>query len=58
MGLVDAPYRLKPHVLFKALTRKALHDSLFCSTLPNISRYLARRDLGLRISARLTRRSY
>jgi len=57
-GLVETPYRLKSHVLFKAYTRKALHDSLFRSTLLNIPRYLARRDLGLRISTRLTRRSY
>jgi hypothetical protein len=57
-GLVEAPYRLKSHVLFKAYTRKALHDPLFRSTLLNILRYLARRDLGLGISARLTRRSY
>ena len=58
MGLVETPYRLEPHVVFKALARKALHDPLFRSTLLNILRYLARRDLGLRISARLTRRSY
>jgi len=57
-GLVEAPYRLKPHVLFKAYTHKALHDTLFRSTLLNIPRYMARRDLGLRISTRLTRRSY
>jgi hypothetical protein len=57
-GLVEAPYRLKSHVLFKAYTHKALHDPVFRSTLLNILRYLARRDLGLRISARLTRRSY
>ena len=58
IGLVEAPYKLKPHVVFGVLTRKALHDPLFHSTLPNILRYLARRDPGLRISARLTRRSY
>jgi hypothetical protein len=57
-GLVETPYRLKSHVLFKAYTRKALHDSLFRSTLLNILRYLARRDLGPRISTRLTRGSY
>jgi hypothetical protein len=57
-GLVETPYRLKSHVLFKAYTRKALNDSLFRSTLLNIPRYLARRDLGPRISTRLTRRSY
>jgi hypothetical protein len=57
-GLVEAPYRLKPHVLLKTYTHKALHDTLFRSTLLNILRYMARRDLGLRISARLTRRSY
>jgi len=57
-GLVEAPYRLKPHVLFKAYTHKALHDTLFRSTLLNIPRYMARRDLGPKISTRLTRRSY
>jgi len=57
-GLVEAPYRLKPHVLLKAYTHKALHDTLFRSTLLNIPRYMARRDLGLRVSTRLTRRSY
>jgi hypothetical protein len=57
-GLVETPYRLKSHVLLKAYTRKALHDSLFRSTLLNIPRYLARRDLGPKISTRLTRRSY
>jgi hypothetical protein len=31
--LVEAPYRLKPHVLFKTYTHKALHDPLFRSTL-------------------------
>jgi hypothetical protein len=57
-GLVEAPYRLKPHVLLKAYAHKALHDTLFRSTLFNIPRYMARRDLGLRVSTRLTRRSY
>ena len=33
-------------------------DPLSCSTLPNIPRYSARRDLGLRILGRLTKRSY
>lgn len=37
---------------------KALHDTLFRSTLLNIFRYMARRDLGLRVLTRLTRRSY
>jgi hypothetical protein len=57
-GLVEAPYRLKLHVLLKAYTHKALHDPLFRNTLLNIPRYMARRDLGLRVSTRLTRRSY
>jgi hypothetical protein len=57
-GLVEAPYKLKPHVLFKAYTHKALHDTLFRSTLLNIYRYMARRDAGLRVSTRLTRKSY
>jgi len=57
-GLVEVPYRLKSHILLKAYTHKTLHDTLFRSTLLNIPRYMARRDLGLRISARLTRRSY
>ena len=58
MELVEASYRLEPYVLFKAYACKALHDPFFRNTLLNILRYLARRDLGLRISARLTRRSY
>jgi hypothetical protein len=57
-GLVEAPYRLKPHVLLKAYAHKALYDTLFRNTLLNILRYMARRDLGLRVSTRLTRRSY
>jgi hypothetical protein len=57
-GLVEAPYRLKSHVLLKAYTHKALHDPVFRSTLLNTLGYLARRDLGLRISTRLTRRGY
>jgi hypothetical protein len=57
-GLVEAPYRLKPHVLFKAYARKVFHDTVFRSTLLNIPRYMARRDLGLRVLTRLTRRSY
>ena len=31
-GLVEATYRLKPHVLFKAYTHKVLYDTLFRST--------------------------
>jgi precorrin-2 methylase len=58
LELVEASYRLEPYVLFKAYACKALHDPLFHSTLLNILRYLARRDLGLRISTGLTRRSY
>jgi hypothetical protein len=56
--LAEAPYKLKPHIFFKSLARKALHDSLFRSTLLNILKYSARRDLSFRISVRLTRRSY
>ena len=55
---MEAPYKLKPHTLIKAYTGKMLHDPVFRGTLPNILRYLAKRDLGLKISARLTRRSY
>ncbi|MCC6055966.1 MAG: hypothetical protein LM583_04760 [Desulfurococcaceae archaeon] len=58
LGLVEASYRLEPYVLIKAYAYKALHYTLFRNILPNILRYLARRDLGLWISARLTRRSY
>ena len=57
-GLVEAPCRLKPHVLLKAYTHEILRDALFRSTLLNIPRYMARRDLGSRVSTRLTRRSY
>jgi hypothetical protein len=58
LELVEAPYKLKPHVLLKAYARKVLHDTVFRSTLLNIPRYMARRDLGSRVSTRLTRRSY
>jgi len=58
LGLVEASYRLEPYVLFKAYACKALHDQPFHSTLLNILRYLARRDLGSRVLTRLTRRSY
>jgi len=58
LELVEAPCRLEPYVLIKAYACKALHGPLSRSILPNILRYLARRDLGLWISARLTRRSY
>ena len=58
MGLVEALYRLEPCVLFKAYACKALHNPLFHSTLLNIPRYMTRRDLGLKISTRLTRSSY
>jgi hypothetical protein len=57
-GLIDTPHRFEPHVVFGVFTRKVLRDSLFRSTLPNILKYLARSDSGLRILARLTRRSY
>jgi hypothetical protein len=57
-GLLEASYRLEPYVLFKAYACKALHDSLFRSALLNVPRYMARRDLGPKISTRLTRRGY
>jgi len=56
--LAEELYKLKLHIFFKYLARKAPQDSLFCSTLLNIPRYLARRGLNLRILARLTRSSY
>jgi len=57
-GLIDTPHRFEPYVVFGVFTRKVLRDSLFRSTLPNILKYLVRSDSGLRILARLTRRSY
>jgi hypothetical protein len=58
LGLVKASYKLELYVLFKAYVCKALRDPLFHSTLPIIHRYMAGRDLGLRTSAMLTKRSY
>jgi len=58
MGSIETSYKLEPYLLFKVYACKALHDPLFRCTLLNIYRYMARRDAGLRVSTRLTRKSY
>ena len=58
LELVEASYKLDLYVLFKAYSCRALHEPVFHSTLPFIHRYMARRDLALRTSAMLTKRSY
>lgn len=58
-GLVEAPYKLKPHTVVKAYAGKMLHDPVFRATAPNILRYMAsRRDIGRAVWSRITRKSY
>jgi len=58
-GVVEAPCKLKPHVVLEAYLEKLLRDPYFRGTLPNILKYLAKRqDIGERIITRITRRSY
>jgi hypothetical protein len=57
-GYAEAPYKLGPHAVLEALTRKVVRDPLPRGTLPNALRYLTRGDLGRRVLARLTRESY
>jgi hypothetical protein len=49
------PYSSSTYTVTVGVPKKK--SSIFCSTLLNILRYLARRDLGLKISTRLTRRA-
>jgi hypothetical protein len=57
-GLVEAPYKLKPHVILKAYTEKMIGDPVFRATTPNMLRYITTRRAGAQILARLRRRSY
>jgi len=58
-GVEEAPCKLRPHAVLRAYAGKAMHDPFFRSTLPNILRYvITRRDIGEKIIARITRRSY
>jgi hypothetical protein len=57
-GLVEAPYKLKPHVILKAYTEKMIEDPVFRATTPNTLRYITTRRAGAQILARLRRRSY
>jgi len=58
-GVEEAPCKLRPHAVLRAYVEKAMHDPSFRSTLPNILRYVTmRRDIGEKIIARITRRSY
>jgi len=58
-GVEEAPCKLRPHAVLRAYAGKAMHDPSFRSTLPNILRYVTtRRDIGEKIIARITRRSY
>ena len=57
-GLVEAPYKLKPHVIPKAYTEKMIGDPVSRATVPNMLRYITARRAGAQILARLRRRSY
>jgi len=57
-GLVEAPYKLKPHVILKAYTEKMVGDPVFRATTPNMLRCITTRRAGAQILARLRRRSY
>jgi hypothetical protein len=58
-GLVEAPFRLKPHALLKTYAGKVARDPVFRATLPNALKYLlSRGDAGARVLARIARRSY
>jgi hypothetical protein len=57
-GLVEAPYKLKPHTILKAYTEKMIEDPVFRATVPDMLRYITTRRAGAQILARLRRRSY
>jgi len=58
-NLVEAPCRLKPSILLRAYMGKLVNDPLLRGTLVNMVEYFAsRRDIGEKIIARITRRSY
>jgi hypothetical protein len=57
-GLVEAPYKLKPHVILRAYTGKLIEDPVFRATTPNMLRYITTCRAGAQILTRLRRRSY
>jgi len=57
-GRVEAPYKLKPHVILKAYTEKMVGDPVFRATTPNMLRYITTCRAGAQILSRLRRRSY
>ena len=57
-GLVEAPYKLKPHVILKAYTEKMIEDPVHRTTASNMVKYITTRRAGAQILARLRRRSY
>ena len=57
-GLVEAPYKLKPHIILGAYTEKMIEDPVFRATVPNMLKYITTRRAGAQILARLRRRSY
>lgn len=58
-GLVETPYKLKPHTILKTYIEKTIQDPVFRITMPNVLKYiLSHRDIGLVILKRLTRKSY
>jgi hypothetical protein len=57
-GLVEAPYKLKPHTILKAYTEKMIEDPVFRATTPNMLKYITTRRAGAQILSRLRRRSY
>jgi hypothetical protein len=57
-GLVEAPYKLKPHTILKAYTEKMIEDPVFRATTPNMLRYITTCRAGAQSLSRLRRRSY
>jgi len=58
-GLLEAPCKVKPHVILKAYVEKTVKDPVFRATLPNVLNYVAsRKTAGRDILNRLTRKSY
>ena len=58
-GLLEAPCKVKPHVILKAYVEKTVKDPVFRATLPNVLNYVAsQKTAGRDILNRLTRKSY
>jgi hypothetical protein len=55
---VEAPYKLKPHVILKAYTEKMIEDPVLRTTVSNMLKYITTRRAGAQILSRLRRRSY